>query len=55
LFNDKGEPVRMVGAIRDINELKKAEEEIHRLNKGLERRVAQRTTELESGSTPVGS
>ncbi len=36
----------LVGAVRDITNLKKAEEEIHKLNAELEKRVLERTTEL---------
>ena len=41
------EPLRISGILIDINDLKKAEEEVSRLNEELEKRVALRTRELE--------
>lgn len=43
-----GHPVRVVGVSQDITERKRAEEEVHELNRELESRVATRTAELRS-------
>lgn len=41
-----GQPLMAIVTIRDITERKQAEIELHKLNAGLERRVAERTDEL---------
>jgi len=46
-FGDDGRPLRMIGFNRDITERKRAEHEVLRLNQDLERRVAERTIQLE--------
>jgi PAS domain S-box-containing protein len=47
-FDPAGKPVRLAGIAIDITALKEAEGEILRLNGELERRVAERTAQLES-------
>lgn len=48
MYGDQGEVVGNIGVIRDITERKHIEEEIRRLNTGLEQRVAERTAQLEA-------
>ncbi|MDB6130903.1 MAG: sensory box histidine kinase, partial [Verrucomicrobiales bacterium] len=43
-------PVRMIGAMMDITQRKKAEAEIRKLNQNLEKRVKDRTAELEGAN-----
>lgn len=45
-FDEGKEPMRMVGVIIDVTDLRIAEAEIRDLNRNLERRVADRTAEL---------
>jgi PAS domain S-box-containing protein len=46
-YDERGQPLRMIGFNRDITDRKLAEQEVLRLNLDLERRVAERTRELE--------
>jgi len=46
LHDENGTPYRMLGSMLDITDLKKAEQEIARAKEDLERKVAQRTTQL---------
>jgi PAS domain S-box-containing protein len=46
-FDQEGRPLRMIGINRDITDRKQAEQEVLRLNQDLERRVAERTVQLE--------
>jgi PAS domain S-box-containing protein len=50
---EDGRLLRVWGAKQDITRLKKAEEEIHKLNEELERRVRERTADLEAFSYSV--
>ena len=48
LFDGSGQPLQMLGTVQDITERKLAEREILELNQTLERRVTERTAELEA-------
>lgn len=49
-FDAAGKPLRSVGTVQDISDLRQAEELIRQLNAGLEQRVRQRTAELETAN-----
>lgn len=46
LYSDKNGAMYIVGVIRDITDLKKAEDEVRKLNAELEQRVVERTAQL---------
>jgi len=50
VFDTEGKCTHLVGSVYDITERKKAEEEIFNLNQTLEKRVAERTAELETAN-----
>ncbi|MEZ5614365.1 MAG: PAS domain S-box protein [Rhodocyclaceae bacterium] len=48
--DERGRPLHYIGIFTDISALKRAEEEIRAMNAGLERRVRERTAELEASN-----
>jgi PAS domain S-box-containing protein len=48
ILDDEGNLVRLVGVCQDITEQKQAEEQVGQMNADLERRVAERTRQLEA-------
>jgi PAS domain S-box-containing protein len=48
--DEEGKPLFWQGVMYDITDQKRAEEEVRRLNEGLERRVAERTAQLEASA-----
>ena len=49
-YNKKGQPVRSLGTVQDVTELKRAEGKLKKWSQELEKRVRQRTKELEQRS-----
>lgn len=52
-FDEQGRAVRFMGTVMDITELKHAEEALVRLNIDLERRIAERTADLENANAAL--
>lgn len=52
-YNPDGDPVLSIGTVQDITERKKAEELIQTLNATLEKRVIERTSQLEEAVTKL--
>ncbi|MFZ5863050.1 MAG: sensor histidine kinase [Nitrospirota bacterium] len=55
VFADAGDLLFLEGFITDLTERKRAEDEIQRLNRDLEERVAQRTSELKAANAELES
>ncbi|MDP2690152.1 MAG: ATP-binding protein, partial [Deltaproteobacteria bacterium] len=55
VFNGYGNPVMMSGTCQDITERVRAEEEVRTLNRELERRVLERTEQLEAANRELES
>lgn len=53
LKNERGEIINFIAVKEDITDRKKAEDEVLRLNADLERRVAERTAELEAANSEL--
>jgi PAS domain S-box-containing protein len=55
LFDEDGQGVATEGVLRDITERKQAEERIREMNAELERRVSERTSQLQESNTYLSS
>jgi PAS domain S-box-containing protein len=55
IFDENGQPVATEGVLRDITERKQAEERIKQMNAELERRVRERTSQLQESNTYLTS
>jgi PAS domain S-box-containing protein len=55
VFDATGQPVATEGVLRDISERKQAEERIRQMNAELERRVIERTSQLQESNTYLSS
>lgn len=53
LFNEKNEPVAVVGNVRDIHKQKLAQLELKKLRKDLEKKVAERTLRLQEANSAL--
>ena len=53
--DEQGRPVGVMGMVVDITQRKRAEQTIHELNEGLERRVEERTAELATSNQELES
>lgn len=53
VFDETGKPIRMVGAVHDITEIKQAEELLKKYNKELEEKVKKRTEDLRTAIAQV--
>jgi PAS domain S-box-containing protein len=54
-FDTTGVCTHLVGSVHDITEIRRAEKEIHQLNRELEQRVAQRTAQLQAANKELES
>lgn len=52
-YDSNGKPVCSLGTVQDISERRRTEEKIRKLNEELERRVVERTQDLEAKTTEV--